>query len=85
MSTITAVLEPASDGTLHLPVPADLRSRRVKVVATLEAVELPPSTVREAAPLPDFSAIRRGIFGLDPAGRRLTPEDSSFIRDRGER
>ncbi len=37
MSTITAILEAAADGMLHLPVPAELRRGRVKVVATLEA------------------------------------------------
>jgi hypothetical protein len=37
MSTITAILEPNADGTLHLPVPDELKSGKVKVVATLEA------------------------------------------------
>ena len=39
LSTITAILEPDVDGTLHLPLPADMRSSRVKVAATLEAAE----------------------------------------------
>ena len=34
MSTITAILEPASDGTLHVPVPKELRHTKFKVVAT---------------------------------------------------
>lgn len=37
MSTITVILEPQADGTLHLPVPEELKSAKVKVVATLEA------------------------------------------------
>jgi hypothetical protein len=37
MSTITAVFEPESDGTVHLPIPEELRGRRVLVTATLEA------------------------------------------------
>ena len=37
MSTITAILEADADGTLHLPVPAELRRGKVKVVATLQA------------------------------------------------
>jgi len=37
MSTITAILEPDADGTLHLPLPWDLRSSKVRVTATLEA------------------------------------------------
>ena len=38
MSTITAILDPDPDGSLHLPLPVDLRHGRVKVVATLELV-----------------------------------------------
>ena len=37
MSTITAVLEADADGTLHVPLPEELRGGKVKVVATLEA------------------------------------------------
>ena len=37
MSTITAILEADADGTLHLPVPQNLRRGKVKVVATLES------------------------------------------------
>ena len=36
MSTITAILEPDADGTVHLPLPLDLRNSRVRVTATLE-------------------------------------------------
>jgi hypothetical protein len=35
VSTITAILDPAPDGTLHLPVPAELRHGKIEVVATL--------------------------------------------------
>ncbi len=37
MSTITAILEPDADGTLHLPLPVELRQSKVRVTATLEA------------------------------------------------
>lgn len=37
MCTITAVLEPDADGTVHLPLPPDLRNSRVRVTATVEA------------------------------------------------
>ena len=37
MSTITAILEADNDGTLHLPVPAELRHCKVKVEANVEA------------------------------------------------
>jgi hypothetical protein len=39
MSTITAILEPDADGSLHLPLPKDLRGGKVKVEAKLEPVE----------------------------------------------
>lgn len=37
MSTITAILEADADGTLHLPLPAELRHSKLKVTATIEA------------------------------------------------
>ena len=41
MSTITAVFEPAPDGTLHLPIPAAWRKTPIRVRALLEPVESP--------------------------------------------
>jgi hypothetical protein len=38
MSIITAILEPDVDGTLHLPLPLEMRSSKVKVTATLESM-----------------------------------------------
>ena len=38
MSTITAILEPDADGSLHLPLPAEFKHGRVMVVASLTAV-----------------------------------------------
>ncbi|MSU59041.1 MAG: hypothetical protein EXS35_12890 [Pedosphaera sp.] len=63
MSTITAILEADADGTLHLPLPADLRRGKVKVVATLESErEATDRPTREAA----LAALRqlqaRGTF-----------------------
>ena len=39
MSTITAILEPDADGSLHLPLPPELRGGKVKVEAKLEQAE----------------------------------------------
>jgi hypothetical protein len=39
MSTITAILEADADGSLHLPLPAELRHGKIKITATLEPVE----------------------------------------------
>ena len=38
MSTIKAILEPDADGSLHLPLPAELRHGEVRIEAKLEAV-----------------------------------------------
>ena len=37
MSTITAILQADADGTLHLPLPPELRKQRIRVKAGLEA------------------------------------------------
>jgi hypothetical protein len=39
MSTITAVLDADPDGTVHVPLPPDLRGTRVRVEARLEAAQ----------------------------------------------
>ncbi len=39
MNTITAIFEPAADGTLHLPVPEAWRKLSIRVTAELEPVE----------------------------------------------
>ena len=44
MSTITAILEPEADGTLHLPVPEELRHGKVEVVATLRPAPEPAAS-----------------------------------------
>ena len=46
MSIITAILEPDADGVVHLQLPPELRSTRVKVEAKLEAAE--PTTRQKA-------------------------------------
>jgi hypothetical protein len=40
MNTITAILEPEPDGSLRLPLPAELQHTTVKITATLEPVSL---------------------------------------------
>ncbi len=37
MSTITAILEADPDGTLHLPLPEELRHGKIEITATLKA------------------------------------------------
>ncbi len=38
MSTVTAILEADTDGSVHVPVPEELRGGKIKVVAMLTAV-----------------------------------------------
>lgn len=45
VSTISAILEPDSEGSLHLPVPEALRGHKVKVVASFEVAE--PDAISE--------------------------------------
>ena len=68
MSTITLVMLPDADGTLHLPVPAELRHGKVKVVATLES-EPAPIPAKPGTPLDALKELRKlGTFQdiLDP-------------------
>ena len=60
MSTITAVLDADPDGTLHLPLPADLRGVRVRVEAKLEAA---PSTAKSPV---ELRAIMRKLRDRNP-------------------
>jgi hypothetical protein len=41
VSTITAILEADADGTLHLPLPEELRKSKLQVTATIRAVQDP--------------------------------------------
>ena len=50
MSTITAILEPHEDGSLHLPVPPELRGGKIRIEAVLERVEDSSAAQAEATP-----------------------------------
>jgi hypothetical protein len=59
MNTITAVLQADSDGSLHLPLPPELRHGMVRVEAKLEAVSPAPNDAQPAtSPLEAFKALR---------------------------
>jgi hypothetical protein len=63
MSTITAILHPDADGTLHLPLPAELRNARVKVTATLELAHDETEPAMRVAALAALKRLRsRGTF-----------------------
>ena len=48
MRTITAILEADADGTLHLPLPAELRHGKIEVTALLKAANGISSAVLRA-------------------------------------
>ena len=57
MSTITTILEPDADGTLHLPLPEELRHGKIRITATmLRATEEPLRPAPSAQQLAAFSA-----------------------------
>jgi len=63
MSTITAILDPAADGTLHLPLPEELRHGRVRVTASFQAVARP---TERGTPLDALKELRK-LGGLRDA------------------
>lgn len=82
MSTITAILEPDVDGTLHLPLPAEMRSSKVKVTATLESIGRGPSPTEVRQALESLS--RMGTFSgiKDPVTwQRETRDERRYTSD----
>lgn len=57
-------------------------TKRGRVVARL--VPAPAARPRKFK-MPDFGVMQREIYGDDLESRMLSPEDSAFIRDRGDR
>lgn len=62
MSKISAILEAHPDGTLHLPLPPELRNAKVRVTATLESVAA-EATQEKRTPLEALKELRKlGTF-----------------------
>jgi hypothetical protein len=63
MSTITAILEPEADGTLHLPVPPAWGKTPIRVKAELEPLAPAVSSQEPAVPesLKGFGCLRGKI------------------------
>jgi hypothetical protein len=79
MSMITAVLEADADGTLHLPVPQNLRRGKVKIVATLQAEPETASPGAESKPETPLEALKelRKLGGL----RDMIPDPVAWQRE----
>ena len=82
MSTITAILQADPDGTLHLPLPAELRSKKVEVTATLKAAQdAAPSAPRAT---PEMVRQRKqALSALRAAGglREVIPDPTEWQRE----
>ena len=79
MSTITAIFEADADGTLHLPVPHDMRRGKVKVIATLQsepAVGTPCGGTKPGTPLEALKELRK-LGGL----RHVIPDPAAWERE----
>lgn len=61
MNTITAIFEPAPDGTLHLPLPAAWQKLPIRVQAVLEPVTSPNSEASQRPPLKGFGCLKGKI------------------------
>ena len=82
MSTITAILEADADGTLHLPLPKELRHGKIEVTATLKPANGTASTVTKATP--EMVARRKAAFQkLRESGglRAVIPDPSAWQRE----
>ncbi|MEI6233735.1 MAG: DUF2281 domain-containing protein [Planctomycetota bacterium] len=66
MSTITAILEPQPDGTLHVPIPDELRHGKVKLVATLEIVPPVNDLTASVKPAGRKAGSLKGTFWMSP-------------------
>ncbi len=60
MRTITAILEADADGTLHLPLPPELRRGKVRVTASVEPADAP-----RTAPVATPDMVQRRLEALE--------------------
>lgn len=71
MSTITLTLEADADGTVHLPVPPELRNQKLKVTASIEPAVLDPE--RESQRVRELREITEQIRAKNPFKDILDP------------
>ena len=84
MSTITAILEPDADGSLHLPLPAEMRREKIKVVASLTAVsgDAEPMPAR-IVPIPPARGVRPKVGEVTSAPVRWSEESFAALDEKG--
>ena len=72
MSTITAILYPDADGTVHVPLPEKLRHGKLRVTATVQSVDEKPV----GTPLDALKELRK-LGGL----RNVIPDPVEWQRE----
>jgi hypothetical protein len=85
MSTITAILEPHADGSLHLPLPPELRHRRVRVEAKLEAAD-ESETIPRLATSAMLGQRKEALAALRALGglKDMIPDPAAWQREQRE-
>jgi hypothetical protein len=79
MSTVTAILEADTDGSVHLPVPEELRGGKIKVVAMLTAVQEESATAENGrSKVRDARGSVRG-FPISAGSEAFSAEDVARI------
>ena len=82
VSTITAILEASPDGTVHLPLPLELRHSKLSVSATIHAISAPEAIPTQEEALAALRKLRElGTFKTisDPvAWQREIRQDRSL-------
>ncbi len=81
MSTITAILEPDSEGCVHLPVPEEMRGGKVKIVASVETVEMDAAAPRAQVVMGEFG---RPVLVAPPGAPAMTTDLIKAILDEEE-
>lgn len=83
MSTVTAILEADADGSVHLPVPEELRGGKIKVVAMLTAMPEEAATAASGgSKAPDLARNARGSvrgFPISAGSESFSAEDVARI------
>lgn len=69
MNTITAIIEPSPDGTLHVPVPAEWRNSPIRITAELEPLDDASIAGYSAEWRQAFGSITDATFETPPRGR----------------
>ena len=77
MSTINAILEPDADGTLHLPLPPELRHVKIEVTATLK----PANGVASSLPRDAQGATELKGFGCLRGRIQMAPDFNEPLED----